>query len=405
MALMPVDDALALILSDLSPLGQDEVGIAEALGRVIAADLRAQRSQPAADMSAMDGYAVAAADIETLPARLDVVGESAAGRAWDGRLSRGQCTRIFTGALLPDGADTVVIQENTARDGDTVTILEPTAPGRNVRRAGFDFHADGVILPAGRRLNDRDIMLAAAANHATVPVRRRPRVGIAQTGDELVRPGAVNPGLADVIVSNVYGIAALARACGADVQDLGLVRDSLDTTQAMIRQAEALGIDVLVTSGGASVGEHDLIAPALRAEGVNLSVHKIALRPGKPLMFGAKGQMRVLGLPGNPVSAYVCALLFLTPILNALQGAAHVQVTPRPARLGVDVKANDGRRDYMRARVHRADDGAPVVMPLPTQDSAMLSALAAADCLLIRNAHAPAAPAGSPCEIIHLPGF
>lgn len=405
MALMPVDDALALILADLSPVSLESVQIEEAHGRVLAEDLVARRSQPAADMSAMDGYAVCAADIATLPARLRVAGESAAGRPWDGRLEAGACARIFTGALLPAGADTVVIQENTARDGDCVTILEPTAPGRNVRRAGFDFQALRPILSAGQRLNGRDIMLAAAANHASVPVRRRPRVGIAQTGDELVRPGVQHPGLSDVVVSNVYGLAALARACGAEVEDLGLVGDSMDATRAMIRRAADLGIDVLVTSGGASVGEHDLIAPALRAEGVDLSVHKIALRPGKPVMFGAKGNMRVLGLPGNPVSAYVCALLFLTPLLNALQGALHVHLATSPARLGVDVKANDGRRDYMRATTRLDPDGAPVVTPLPTQDSAMLSALAAADCLLIRNANAPAAAAGSPCEIIVLPRF
>ncbi|MEP9367234.1 gephyrin-like molybdotransferase Glp [Xanthobacter sp. VNH20] len=402
MALMPVEEALALVVAGVAPLSAQSVPVAEATGRVLAADLWARRSQPAADMSAMDGYAVAASDITHVPATLQVIGESAAGRPFHGAIATGEAVRIFTGALLPAGADTVVIQENVERDGDFLTTTAPTAPLRNVRKAGFDFPADSLILPAGRRLSDRDVMLAAAADHPVLSVHARPRVGILQTGDELVLPGEGSGALSEVVVSNVYGIAALARAHGAEAVDLGLVGDSLEATRAAIRSAAESGIDVLVTSGGASVGEHDLIVPALRSEGVTLTVHRIALRPGKPLMFGARGGMRVLGLPGNPVSAYVGAVLFLSPLLNALQGASHGQPL-RAARLGGPVKANDSRIDYMRATLSFAPDGALVATPLPIQDSAMLTTLAMADCLLVRPAFAPAGETGEPCSVLQLP--
>ncbi|MFG1464653.1 gephyrin-like molybdotransferase Glp [Xanthobacter sp. DSM 24535] len=403
MALMPVDEALALVVAGIAALPVESVSVAEATGRVLASDLWALRSQPAADMSAMDGYAVSSADIAEVPATLRVIGESAAGRPFAGTIAPGETVRIFTGALLPHGADTVVIQENITRDGATITTTVHTAPLRNVRKAGFDFPAGGLILRAGHRLTDRDVMLAAAANHARLDVRARPKVGILQTGDELVRPGSGTGALSEVVVSNVYGLAALARACGAEPVDLGLVGDSLEATRAAIRAAAESGVDVLVTSGGASVGEHDLIAPALRDEGVALTIHRIALRPGKPLMFGARGAMQVLGLPGNPVSAYVCAVLFLTTLLNALQGASRLAPEPRPARLGAPTRANDSRIDYMRATLSHAEDGAVCATPLPIQDSSMLSTLAAADCLLIRPAFAPPGAVGDPCMILPFP--
>lgn len=399
--LMPVADALALITRDLDVLATEMVPVAEAVGRVLAAPLAARRSQPGADMSAMDGYAFAYPDTLDIPLTLKVVGESAAGRAFDGAVGPGEATRIFTGGVVPPGADTVVIQENTTLEGDSVTITVPLAKGRNVRKAGFDFAAGTALLPAGRRLNARDVMLAAAADHAILPLARRPRVGIIQTGDELVYPGQATGLLSEVVVSNVYGLAALAREAGAEVIDLGIVRDGMDETRAAIGRARDLGIDVLVSSGGASVGEHDLMAPALKAEGIALAVHKIALRPGKPLMFGAGGNMRALGLPGNPVSAYVCAVLFLLPILSRLQGEDAPLMATRPARLGTAMPANDTRMDFVRARL-RFEDGQAIAHPLTNQDSSMLSALASADCLLIRPAHAPEANAGDPCEIIPL---
>ncbi|MGU3493661.1 gephyrin-like molybdotransferase Glp [Xanthobacteraceae bacterium A53D] len=398
--LMPVADALALVTAGLATLPAEGVAIAEAVGRVLAGDLTARRSQPPADMSAMDGYAFA---YESAGDRLKVIGESAAGRAFAGRVGPGEATRIFTGGVVPPGADTVIIQENVTRTGDEILIETLPAQGRNIRKAGFDFLSGGALLPAGRRLNGRDVMLAAAADHATLQVARRPRVGILQTGDELVYPGAGTGALSDVVVSNVYGLAALARSAGAEVIDLGLVRDTMDETRAAIRRAGEMGVDVLVSSGGASVGEHDLVAPALKAEGITLAVHKIALRPGKPLMFGTRGSLRALGLPGNPVSAYVCAQVFLLPILRRLQGENAPLLPTRPAILAQAMGPNDNRMDFVRATLAMGD-GLPRVTPFRTQDSGMLSALAQADCLLIRPAFAPAAEEGDACEIMPLNG-
>lgn len=402
MALMTVEEAIGLVTAGVSALGVEDVPVWEAEGRVLARDLPARRSQPPADMSAMDGYAVRGADIAETPARLTVIGESAAGRPFAGGVGPGQAVRIFTGAVVPEGADTVVIQENTTRDGDTVTTTAPTAALRNVRLKGCDFSAGTPGIHAGRRLTGRDVMLAAAMDHATVPVARRPRVALMQTGDELVMPGQGTGKDSEIVVSNAFGLAVLARRAGAEVTDLGLVRDDLGAIRTVVERAVSGAFDLVVSSGGASVGDHDLMAPALRAEGVDLSVHKIALRPGKPLMFGHRGDVRVLGLPGNPVSSHVCALVFLVPLLRALQGDSRPGPITAPARLAVDVPANDARRDFMRASMDRAADGSVRVTPFASQDSAMLSVLAAADCLLIRPPFAAAARAGDACEIIPL---
>ncbi|WP_341990317.1 molybdopterin molybdotransferase MoeA [Azorhizobium sp. AG788] len=403
-SLMPVAQALALVTADAHVLPAETVGVERATGRVLAAALHARRSQPSADMSAMDGYAFGYPPSSALATSFTVVGEAAAGRPFAGTVTSVGCVRIFTGAVLPGGTDTVVIQENVTRAGDSIHLTAPVARGRNVRTAGFDFQVGKLLLPQGRRLSGRDVMLAAAADHAALPVVRRPRVGIIQTGDELVRPGAGTGAPSEVVVSNVYGIAALAEEAGAEVLDLGLVADTMDDTRAALRRAFDLGLDVLVSSGGASVGEHDLMAPALRAEGIDLSVHKIALRPGKPLMFGVREGQRVLGLPGNPVSAYVCAILFLLPLLRALQGEHGPWLRASPARLAVAVPENDRRMDFIRACTEQGEDGIGVVTPLPIQDSGMLTALAQADCLLIREPFAPAAEAGAPCKVIPLKG-
>jgi len=401
MALLPVADALARVLEGVEPLPVERVPLTEAEGRVLAQDLAALRTQPPEDVSAMDGYAVRAEDVASAPARLKLIGEVAAGRPFGGRIDGGEAARIFTGGVLPAGSDTVVIQENTTREGDAVVVGKVAACGRNVRPAGLDFRKGDVRLAKGRRLTGRDVSLAAAMNHAAVPVHRRPKVAIVATGDELVPPGT-EPGPGQIVHSNAFALAALARREGAHVIDLGILPDRLDETIAGVRRARDAGADVLVTAGGASVGEYDLVQPALAAEGLALSFWKIAMRPGKPMMFGTLGGMRVLGLPGNPVSAYVCSVLFVAPLIRKLLGRTEVGHCSVKGVLGRDLPANDEREEYMRATLTRRDDGTWVATPFPQQDSSMLVPLAAADCLVLRPAFAPAAPAGTPCEFAKL---
>jgi molybdopterin molybdotransferase len=401
MALLPVAEALARVIEGAEPLATEIVPLNEAEGRVLAVDLVARRTQPPSDVSAMDGYAVRAEDIATAPARLKLVGEVAAGRPLTATLQAGEAARIFTGGVLPHGSDTVVIQENTAREGDCVLVQEPAARGKNVRVVGLDFTQGHVGLRKGRRLTGRDVALAAAMNHASVPVVRRPKVAIAATGDELVPPGT-EPKAGQIVYSNVFALAAVARHEGAEVIDLGILPDRLEETIAGVRRARGAGADVLLTTGGASVGDYDLVQPALAAEGLALSFWKVAVRPGKPLLSGTLGAMRVLGLPGNPVSAYVCAVLFLVPLIRKLTGRVDVEHTLMHGVLGRDLKPNDERQDYLRATLTRRDDRTPVATPFRQQDSSMLVPLAAADCLVIRPPHAPAAPAGTPCTFVKL---
>ena len=401
MALTPVADALAAVLDGVVPLPAEPVSLAEGAGRVLADDLAAARDQPPADVSAMDGYAVRAADVAQAPARLRLVGEVPAGQPFVGEIGAGETARIFTGGVLPAGTDTVVIQELTRRDGDMVEVGKPTGQGRNVRAAGLDYKAGEILLRAGRQLTGRDLALAASMNHARLPVHRRPRVGILATGDELVPPGTV-PGPGQIIYSNVFALAALAAHEGAVVVDLGIAPDRLEETIAAVRRARGAGVDVLVTAGGASVGEYDLVQRALAAEGLALAFWKVALRPGKPLMSGRLGAMRVLGLPGNPVSAYVCAVLFLAPLLRRLTGRADLGPRVESARLGRDLPANDERADYLRAILREGTNGQLVATPFELQDSSMQVALARADCLVIRAPYATPAAAGSSCRIIRL---
>ncbi len=400
MALLPVGQALAQVLDGVRLLPAERVALGDAEGRVLAEDLAALRTQPPEDVSAMDGYAVRARDVASAPARLTLIGEVAAGRPFPGVVKQGEAARIFTGGVLPGGSDTVVIQENTAREGDTVTVMQPALRGRNVRPAGLDFRKGDVRLSKGRRLTGRDVALAAAMNHATVPVTRRPKVAIVATGDELIPPGT-EPRPGQIVHSNGFAIAAVVRREGAEVIDLGILPDRLEETIAGVRRARALGADVLVTAGGASVGEYDLVQPALAAEGLALAFWKIAMRPGKPMMFGTLAGMRVLGLPGNPVSAYVCSVLFVAPLIRKLLGRTNVAHAVEQGTLGRELAANDEREEYMRATLELRD-GTPVVTPFPQQDSSMLVPLAAADCLLIRPAHAPAAAAGTPCQFVKL---
>jgi molybdopterin molybdotransferase len=405
MALMSVADALARVLDGAVPLPGESAALTNAYGRVLASDLKALRTQPPNDMSAMDGYAARAADVATVPATLKLIGEVAAGRPFSGAVGPGEAARIFTGGVVPPGADTIVIQEHTQRDGDRVTVTTAAAPGKHIRRTGLDFVEGQVLLAKGRLLSDRDLMLAAGMNHPAVPVHRRPRVGVLGTGDELVAPGKT-PGPGEIVYSNGFALIALARREGAEVTDLGIVPDRFEDTVAAIRKARAQGVDILVTTGGASVGDYDLVQKALTAEGLALSFWKVALRPGRPLMHGRLGPMHFLGLPGNPVSAFVCAVLFLVPLLRRLSGRADVGPDPESATLGRDLPANDERADYLRATLAPDGSGGWVATPVPVQDSSMMAALAKADCLLIREPFAPAAKAGSYCAILRLkPGL
>ena len=400
MALMPFTDAMAAILQGATALPDEAIALEDAFHRVLARDIASLRTQPPEAMSAMDGYAVRVADA-ALAARLQVIGEISAGKPFDRALAAGEAARIFTGGVVPDGADGIVIQEDTTRDGDIVTINEAAIAGKHIRPAGVDFKQGDVLLRAGTRLADRDLALAAGMNHPALPVHRRPVVAMLATGDELVMPGAT-PGPGQIVLSNGFALRALARAEGADVIDLGIARDTLESTTGAIRRAIDLNVDVLITTGGASVGDHDLVQQSLVEAGVEMSFWKIAMRPGKPMMHGRRGAMRVIGLPGNPVSSYVCGFLFMVPLLRALSGRSEVQHVREAAVLGRDLAANDHREDYLRTRL-AWQDGALVATPVMKQDSSLLGNLAIAEGLLVRPPHAVAAKAGDPCQIIRLP--
>ena len=400
MALLSVADALAMVLAQAQPLPSEPTPLADAVGCVLAEDLAALRTQPPADVSAMDGYAVHAEDVAA-PAVLRVVAEIAAGQPSNRVIRRGEAARIFTGAVMPAGADTVVIQEVTSRDGDSVAIKRPEARGRHMRRQGYDFKHGDMLLEKGRRLSARDIALAAAMNHAEVAVHRRPRLAVFATGDELVDPGTP-PAPGQIVHSNGIALAALARGEGVQATDFGIVPDRLDATIAAVRRAREAGVDVLVSSGGASVGDYDFVQQAFAAEGMALSFWKVALRPGRPLMHGRLDGMQVLGLPGNPVSAYVCAILFLVPLLRRLAGRSDLTLPRESALLGCALAANDERADYMRATLERPSDGTKIATPFPAQDSSLLVPLAHAHCLVVREPFAPAAKPGSPCDILNL---
>ena len=402
MALMPVTEALSAVLAGAEPLPEEMVALDAAHHRVLARDVAALRTQPPQAMSAMDGYAVRSADASSAAARLKVIGEVAAGRPFQETVGKGEAVRIFTGGVIPEGADAIIIQEDTVVEGGGITITEAAIAGRHLRPAGVDFRKGDVLLTRGTHLTDRDLSLAAGMNYAELPVRRRPKVAILATGDELVMPGS-NPGPAQIVYSNGYALRALARQEGAETIDLGIAADSVEATTLGIRHARDSGADILITTGGASVGDHDLVKQSLEAEGVAMAFWRIAMRPGKPMMHGRLGALRVIGLPGNPVSAYVCGFLFLAPLIRALSGRTDIHHAHETALLGRDVAANDMREDYLRARLEVRKDGETVATPVDHQDSSLLANLAAARALVIRPPFAPAARAGSPCDILRLP--
>ncbi|MBX3533204.1 MAG: molybdopterin molybdotransferase MoeA [Xanthobacteraceae bacterium] len=398
--LVPVTEALAKVVNGAKPLPSENVPLNLAANRVLAADVKALRSQPPFDVSAMDGYAARTSDLAANKP-LKLVGESAAGHRLKCELQAGEAARIFTGAVVPGGADVIVEQESAKRDGDLVTLPAYEA-GKNIRAAGVDFREGDVILKKGLRLSARAVGLAAAMDHATLVCAKRPRVAILSTGDELVAPGAGGPP-ERIVASNHFSVAALCEQEGAEVVDARVLKDKLDLISEAIEGAKE-SADVIVTLGGASVGEHDLIRPALDKAGAVIDFHRIALRPGKPTLSGGVGPARVLGLPGNPVSTFVCSVIFLVPLLRKLQGMSEPVQKPLPAILGEDVWENDQRADFIRSVSRYDDEGRRVVMPFlkKSQDSSFTSVLAKADCLLIRAAGAPAAKKGERCEIIPL---
>ncbi|OCP24169.1 MULTISPECIES: gephyrin-like molybdotransferase Glp [unclassified Ensifer] len=402
MSLLSVEEALKRILDSARPRQASErVDLHEGLGRVLAQDVTARVTHPAFDNSAMDGYAVRHEDIHTIGAELTVIGQSAAGHGFGGEVKSGEAVRIFTGAPLPAGADTVIIQEDTEQlaDGKIRTLFAP-GKGRHIRLSGQDFTSGETVLLAGDVLDAGRLTLAAGMNYATLPVFKKPTVAILATGDELLAPGSV-PGADQIIASNTFGVAAIARESGAEIIDLGIVPDNSLAISAAVERAKAKGADVLVTLGGASVGDHDLVQSTLVASGMTLDFWRIAMRPGKPLMVGKLGDMAVLGLPGNPVSSLVCALLFLEPLtckLARLPGRDRLTT----ARLAAPLPANDKRQDYVRARLSSDVDGSLVAHPFPRQDSSMMKVFAQSDCLIVRVPNAEEAPSGTSCQIVRL---
>ncbi|MER8743795.1 molybdopterin molybdotransferase MoeA [Mesorhizobium sp. M1004] len=400
MALVPVAEALQRLLDGAVALPGERVALADAAGRVLAEPVVALRTQPPFNASAMDGYAARAQDVASAPARLSVIGMAPAGRGFEGTVGKSEAVRVFTGAPLPEGADTIVIQENV-RDlgGGRIEVTEPTAENRNIRRLGLDFAQGDVLLEKGRVLDPAALSLAASANHSRLNVVQRPLVAIIATGDELLPPGS-ELGPDQIISSNAYGVAAVAQSVGARALDLGIAADRKEAIAALVKKAVAAKADVIVTLGGASVGDHDLVHDVLTGEGMKLDFWKLAMRPGKPLMFGRLGDIRCIGLPGNPVASLVCSQLFLKPLLAQLGSRPHRQDI-RQAQLGAAMPANDLRQDYVRAVV-REEAGALVATPFGIQDSSMLRMLADANGLIVREPFAPAAEAGAACSVLML---
>ena len=402
MSLISVEEALARVLASARVLTPEMIGIEDAHSRTLAAALHSKRTQPPFDASAMDGYAVRGADIAQAGARLSVIGESAAGHGFHGEIGTGEAVRIFTGAPVPQGADTILLQEYARREDEWVIVVEPETAGRHVRKTGLDFASGEVLLNAGHRLNERSLALAAAMDHGNVSVFRKPKVAILATGDELVRPGEASR-QDQIVASNHLTVAALVRIAGGEPVQLGIAGDSFLALERGMLAAEAEGADILVTLGGASVGDHDLVQSALTRRGMELGFWRIAMRPGKPLIHGKLGEMAILGLPGNPVSSYVCARLFLTPLIRAMLGDPEAGTDPsEPAILGCAVRKNDKRQDYLRSALVIDTDGLPIVTPYDLQDSSMIRVCAEAGALVIRKPNAPPQQKGEKCRIIRL---
>ena len=402
-SLIPADQALDIVLKDVEPIGTKMLALRQAANQTLSQDLTSLRTQPPFDASAMDGYAVLQSDVTSLPATLNVIGESKAGTPFDKPVKQGEAVRIFTGAVIPEGADTIIIQENTNAGDGAVEVLTGTPQGKFVRKAGLDFSEGEILLNAGDILTPYRLALAASMNHAQVPCYEQAKVAMISTGDELVMPGeATAPG--QIIASNTFGIAASIQNCGAEVLDLGIAGDTRDALRAKIFEAITSGADVIVTTGGASVGDHDLVLPVAQEIGFEFEIAKIAMRPGKPFLFGRfqhKGKMvYITGLAGNPVSSLVAFNVFVKPLIQKLSGQSAQALQRVPAVLGLDLPENDERAEYMRATLRISEDGKRVASPFTKQDSSMLANLVRADCLVYRAVKAEAAKAGDACEIV-----
>jgi molybdopterin molybdotransferase len=396
--MLSVPEARARILALLAPTGGEIIPLAEAAGRVLAAPLIARLTQPPHDVSAMDGFALRAAE-SVIGARLRIIGAAPAGHPFAGSVGPGEAVRLFTGSVVPAGADCIIIQEDAEYDDTTVTLREAGHPGKHIRGAGLDFAAGDTLLSPGRHLTARDIGLAAAANHPWITVHRKPVIAILATGDEIAMPGDPIPA-GGIVSSNSHALAAFVRANGGIPIILPIAPD--DRTAIANAAASASHADLLITTGGASVGTHDLVQAGLSDIGLDVDFWKIAMRPGKPLMFGQLGNLPVLGLPGNPVSAMICALLFAKPAIERLAGLPGTAPPAEPARCTIALPANDHRADHLRATIDRDADGHWTVTPFGPQDSSMLRRLARADAVVLRAPHAPATPAGTTVSIIRL---
>jgi molybdopterin molybdotransferase len=399
--MLALEEARARILGALEATPAETVALAEAWNRVLARPVPARLTQPPADVSAMDGYAVRAGEAVE-GARLAVIGTAPAGHPFVGEVGPGQAVRIFTGGFVPPGADAILLQEDATEAASAVTVQETVKAGRWIRQRGLDFAKGDDLLPAGRRLTARDVGLAAAGNNAWVTVHRRPRIGILATGDEIALPGEPIPA-GGIVSSNAHALAALVRAAGGEPLILPIAPDDRDAIAAAAAAARAC--DMLVTTGGASVGEHDLVQEALGPEGFALDFWKIAMRPGKPLIWGRLGRTPVLGLPGNPVSALVCGVQFLVPAIAVMSGLPGGPPPTLLVRAGAPLAENDRRFDHLRSSLGTDRDGRPLATPFPVQDSSMLATLARAEALILRPPHAPALAEGAEVEAIPLGQF
>lgn len=398
--MISVDDALEKILADINPVDTETVAINDADGRVLAEDIVARRTQPPTAVSAMDGYAVKISEnAANGPARFRVVGEAPAGGAYEDKVSEGEAVRIFTGGPLPVGTDSIIIQEDVKTQGRDIEIDTLPPRGTYVRPAGLDFSKGDIGIKAGKRLTSRDIGLAAAMDHPWILVRRKPRIALLATGDELVRPGEP-VGDNQIISSNSLLVGAMVKASGGEAIDLGIARDNEDSLRAMASSIHSA--DMLVTLGGASVGDHDLVQSVLGKEGLEIDFWRIAMRPGKPLMFGKIKDIPMLGMPGNPVSSMVCSYIFLIPALARLCGLPRTKPAVLKGVLATDLGENDQRQDYLRARITKNNTDLPEVAAFGKQDSSMLSSLAGSDCFIVRAPFDEARRKGDVVDILKL---